>query len=64
MLATPGNMTHFATHEHKAARFCVRLSMRKIAAFLRMSKSANDHLKVAYSVEEYIEERINNGQRN
>lgn len=64
MLATPGNMTHFATHEHKAARFCIRLSMRKIAAFLRMQHNANDHLKVAYSVEEYIEERFNNGQRN
>lgn len=64
MLATPGNMTHFATHEHKAARFCIRLSMRKIAAFLRMQHNATAHMKVAASVEEYIEERINNGQRN
>lgn len=63
MIATPGNMTHFATHEHKAARFCIRLSMRKIAAFLRMSKSANEHETIAASVEEYIQERIHNVRR-
>jgi len=58
VIATPGNMTHFAAHEHKAARFCIRLSMRKIAAFLRMQHNATAHMKVAASVEEYMQERL------
>lgn len=63
MIATPGNMHQFASHERKEVRFCWRQARKRIAAFLRFSKSANEHQQIADSVEEFLTGEYHNAHR-
>ena len=64
MIATTGNLHHFITNEKNEERFCTRLSFKSVARFLRFSKSAAEHQKMAESVEEFLTGDYHDAQRN
>lgn len=55
MIATPGSLRQFAAYEHKQERFCWRMSVKRIAAFVRFSKNAIEHERAASSIKDFIE---------
>lgn len=63
MIATPGTLRQFAAHAHKQERFCWRMSMQRIAAFVRFSKHAIEHQKTAESIKDFIEGEYHDASR-
>lgn len=62
MRTTPGALRQFASREHKAAKFCLRMVARNVTAAVKrkFSKSAADHQDLAESVETLFVEGYHN----
>lgn len=59
MTPTPGSLRQFAAHEHKEEQFCLRMS-KKIGRFIKFSKSATEHRRLAESAMDFLKGEYHN----